>query len=663
MLRVSLRGLAARRLRSALTALAIVLGVALVAGTFVLTDSITGAFNTIFQTIYSNTAATVTGQNAIDSSATGGAGGNGSDVPPFSQTLLPRVQALPGVKQAVGDVSGSLQLIQNGKVIQSGGAPNLGFSIDPAKPQFSSLKLVSGSWPGPTGVVIDTNTASKKHLHPGDVIGVQGQGPALRLRISGLVKFGSASSLGGATLAGLQLPTAQRLLGRVGKLDEIRASAKSGVSPKQLVAQIRKILPAHTQVRTGAQQAQQDSSSINSFLSFLKTFLLVFAGVALFVGSFVIANSLSITIAQRTREFGTLRTLGASRRQVRRSILTESFVIGAVASVIGLGVGLGLAKLLFALFNAAGFTLAEHRHRAQAADGDRRDPVGVIVTMLASLRPAIRATRVEPIAAVREGATLPEGRFAKYRTTASIATVALGVVALIIGLFVAKGTGAVLGLMGVGAVLIFIGVALLSARFVPVLATWIGWPATKIAGDRRRARARQRRTQPAADRLDGVGTDDRPRAGDARLAAVSRDHLQLQGRGERDLHRRLRRHRPEQLLADPDLRRGGGGTYAGGDRGRQRPRRPGPGVRVKPAADRRQSAGRRGRKAQLDPRLAGGVRLARRPWRIRRQRLREQPSPVARLAARRHDARRRPASRSSSRGSSSRPAVARRSGR
>ena len=166
MLRVSLRGLAARRLRSALTALAIVLGVALVAGTFVLTDSITGAFNTIFQTIYSNTAATVTGQNAIDSSATGGAGGNGSDVPPFSQTLLPRVQALPGVKQAVGDVSGSLQLIQNGKVIQSGGAPNLGFSIDPAKPQFSSLKLVSGSWPGPTGVVIDTNTASKKTPAP-----------------------------------------------------------------------------------------------------------------------------------------------------------------------------------------------------------------------------------------------------------------------------------------------------------------------------------------------------------------------------------------------------------------------------------------------------------------------------------------------------------------
>ena len=481
MLRVALRGLATRRLRAALTAVAIVLGVALVAGTFVLTDSITGAFNSIFSTIYQGTDATVTGRNVIDNKATGGAGANG-DVPPFSQSLLPRVQALPGVKDAIGDVSGSLQLVKNGKAITSGGAPNLGFSVDPAKPQFSSLRLVSGSWPGPTGVVIDTTTASKKHLHAGDTIGVQGAGPVVPLRISGLVKFGSASSLGGATLAGLQLPTAQRLLGRVGKLDEIRTSAKPGVSPKQLVAQIRPILPRDTQVRTGAQQAQQDSSSITGFLNFLKTFLLVFAGVALFVGSFVIANSLSITIAQRTREFATLRTLGASRRQVRRSILIESLVIGTIASIIGLLVGLGLAQGLFALFNAAGLTLPNTGTVVQPRTIIVAILVGVLVTVLASLRPAIRATRVEPIAAVREGATIPEGRLAKYRTVMSAATALLGLVALLLGLFVASGTGGVLALMGIGAVLIFVGVAMLSARFVPTLARWLGWPATKIAG-------------------------------------------------------------------------------------------------------------------------------------------------------------------------------------
>ena len=481
MLRVALRGLATRRLRAALTAVAIVLGVALVAGTFVLTDSITGAFDSIFSTIYQGTDATVTGRNVIDTKATGGAGANG-DVPPFSQSLLARVQALSGVKDAIGDVSGSLQLVKDGKAITSGGAPNLGFSVDPAKPQFSSLRLVSGTWPGPTGVVIDTTTASKKHLHGGDTIGVQGVGPVVPLRISGLVKFGSASSLGGATLAGLQLATAQRLLGRVGKLDEIRASARPGVSPRQLVAQIRPVLPRDTQVRTGAQQAQQDSSSITGFLTFLRTFLLVFAGVALFVGSFVIANSLSITIAQRTREFATLRTLGASRRQVRRSILIESLVIGSIASVVGLVVGLGLAQGLFALFNAAGLTLPNTGTVVRPRTIIVAILVGVVVTVLASLRPAIRATRVEPIAAVREGATLPEGRLAKYRTVMSAATALLGLIALLLGLFVASGTGGVLALMGIGAVLIFVGVAMLSARFVPTLARWLGWPATKIAG-------------------------------------------------------------------------------------------------------------------------------------------------------------------------------------
>jgi putative ABC transport system permease protein len=480
-LRVALKGLATRRLRAALTAVAIVLGVALVAGTFVLTDSITGAFNSIFSTIYQGTDATVTGRNVIDSTANGGAGNNG-DVPPFSQSLLPRVRSLPGVKEAIGDVSGSLQLVVRGKAVTSGGAPNLGFSVDPAAPQFTSLKLVSGSWPGPSSVVIDTTTASKHNLHAGQVIGVQGVGPVLALKISGLVKFGSAAGLGGATLAGLQLPTAQRLLGRVGKLDEIRTSAKPGVSPKALVAQIAPILPRDAQVRTGAQQAQQDSSSITSFLSFLKTFLLVFAGVALFVGSFVIANSLSITIAQRTREFATLRTLGASRRQVLRSILVESFVIGAIASVIGLAVGLALAQGLFALFNAVGVTLPNTGTVVKPRTIIVAILVGVIVTVLASLRPAIRATRVEPIAAVREGATLPEGRLAKYRTLTSGATALLGVVALLLGLFVASGTGGVLILMGIGAVLIFVGVALLSARIVPRLAMWLGWPATKIAG-------------------------------------------------------------------------------------------------------------------------------------------------------------------------------------
>jgi putative ABC transport system permease protein len=481
-LRVALRGLAARRLRAVLTALAIVLGVALVAGTYVLTDSINGAFSSIFQTVYRGTDATITGRNAIDSSANPGVAGGGASTPAFSESLLARVERLPDVQEAIGGVSGTPQLIQNGKAISFGGAPNLGFSVDPSKPQFNSLKLVQGSWPGPSEVVVDSNTASKKHLRAGQEIGVQADGPVVRMRISGFVRLGSASSLGGATLAGFQLPTAQRLFGKLGRLDQIRVSARPGVSPQSLVAQIRTILPPHTQAKTGSQAASQDAASTTSFLSFLKTILLVFAGVSLFVGSFVIANSLSITIAQRTREFATLRTLGASRRQVLRSILIESLAVGVVASIVGLLVGLALAQGLFALFNAVGLTLPNSGTVVKPRTIIVAILVGIVVTVLASLRPALRATRVEPIAAVREGATLPEGRFAKYRTAGSATATVLGFAALLLGLFVVHGTGGVLALMGAGAVLVFIGVALLSARIVPTLATWLGWPATKIAG-------------------------------------------------------------------------------------------------------------------------------------------------------------------------------------
>ena len=503
MLRVALKGLATRRLRAALTALAIILGVALVAGTYVLTDSITGAFNSIFQTVYRDTDATITGRSAISSNASISSGGS---VPSFPQTVLARVEHLPGVHDAIGGVSGSPQLIHNGQAISFGGAPNLGFSVDPSKPQFSSLSLVSGHWPGPSQVVVDSNTASKKDLRPGQIIGVQANGPVRQMQISGLVRFGSANSLGGATLAGFQLATAQRLFNKVGKLDDIRVSARAGVSPKQLVAQLRPILPPATQVRTGAQQAAKDSSATTGFLSFLKTLLLVFAGVALFVGSFVIANSLSITIAQRTREFATLRTLGASRRQVLRAILAESLVIGIIASVIGLGVGLLLAQGLFALFNAAGLTLPNSGTVVKSRTVIVSILVGVVVTVLASLRPALRATRVEPIAAVREGAVLPEGGSPRSRTVRAAATTMLGLAAVLLGLFVASGTGAVLALMGAGAVLVFIGVSLLSARIVPVLAGWIGWPATKVAGAagrlaRENARRNPQRTASTASAL------------------------------------------------------------------------------------------------------------------------------------------------------------------
>jgi putative ABC transport system permease protein len=473
MIRFALKGLAGRKLRATLTALAIVLGVAMVSGTYVLTDSIETAFDSIFTDVRQGSNVVISGKSAFDLSE-----GSGSTAPTFDESLLRRVRELPEVEEAEGGVDGEAQLIgDDGKVIVYGGAPNLGFSIANGESRFNPLTLVEGEWPGPNEVVVDEATADKEDFALGDTVGVQAEGPAQRLRISGLVRFGSVSTIGGATLAGFDLPTAQELFDKRGKLDEIAVAAKPGVADAELAAAVREILPSNAQVLSAEDQAQEDAEETNEFIGFFRNFLLAFGGIALFVGSFVIANSLSITIAQRTREFATLRTIGASRRQVLTSIVIESLVVGVLASFVGLLLGLGLASGLFELFDAVGFTLPN----SGLVFANRTIVVcllvGVVVTLLASLRPAIRATRVPPIAAVREGATLPESRLARFRTVGSALLTGLGFASLLWGLFgPGLGVTGVLLWMGVGALLIFFGVALLSVRFIRPLATSVGPP-------------------------------------------------------------------------------------------------------------------------------------------------------------------------------------------
>jgi putative ABC transport system permease protein len=426
--RFALRGIQGRKLRTALTAIAIVLGVAMVCGTYVLTDSISQAFNAIFASTYQNTDAVVTGRRAF----TGSDNGNAVN-PSFDESLLPKVKALPDVAAALGGVQGDAHLIgENGKAIVFGGAPNIGFSVDPSQPQFNSLSLVEGSWPGPNELVVDQSTAGKKDLQVGQTIGVQSRGPVVKFRISGIARYGAVSSIGGATLAGFDLHTAQSLFDKVGQLDQIRIAAKSGVSTQQLVAEISKILPKDTQVKTGTAQATSDASDTTSFLSVLQKVLLGFGLVALFVGAFVIANSLSITIAQRTREFATLRTIGASRGQVLTSVIIEALVIGVLASFIGLVLGLGLAKGLFKLFDAAGLTLPNNGLTLETRTVVVSLALGILITLLASVYPALRATMVPPIAAVREGATLPSEPLDAIRGfVPAIAATAVGVVAFV----------------------------------------------------------------------------------------------------------------------------------------------------------------------------------------------------------------------------------------
>jgi putative ABC transport system permease protein len=479
MVRFALKGLLGRKLRTVLSALAIVLGVAMVAGTFMLTDSIDKAFTSIFTDVRQGSNAVISGKTAFDVSQ-----GQGSTAPTLSESLLPKVRGLEDVAAAEGSVDGEAQLIgKNGKAIVFGGAPNLGFSIANGDSRFNPLTLVEGAWPTSGQVVVDKSTADKKGLKLDQLIGVQAEGAAQKLRISGFVNFGSVATIGGATLAGFDLPTAQKLFRKQGRLDEIAVAAKPGVPDSQLVRELRANVPPTAQVKTAAQQAHDDAAETNAFITFLRGFLLAFGGIALFVGAFVIANSLSITIAQRTREFATARTIGASRRQILTSVLLEALVVGILASLVGLAVGVGLAKALFWLFDLVGFTLPNSGLILTRTAVALALASGILVTLVASVRPAFRATRVPPIAAVREGSTLPPSRFAWVRVPASILLTLLGFGALTWGLFgPGLSTTELLIWMGVGALMIFLGVALLAERLVRPLATWLGWPSARLGG-------------------------------------------------------------------------------------------------------------------------------------------------------------------------------------
>ncbi len=479
---VALKGLAGRKLRAALTGVAIVLGVAMISGTFVLTDTIKAAFSTVFTTVYAKTDAVITGKVAFGNSNTS------NNLPPsFSESLLPKVRNLPGVAQAEGGIGDIAHLVgRDGKVIASGGAPALAFSVHPHGDQrFNPLTLVSGTWPvGAHEVAIDEHTASNQHYTVGQTIGVVAHGPVTQYRIAGIVKIGGVSSLGGATMAIFDFPTAQRIFHKEGKLDSIDIAAKPGTSPEQLVKEIQPILPPTAEVKTAQGQAKQATKDTNSFLSIINDFLLAFGGVALFVGAFVIANTLSITIAQRTRELATLRTLGASRRQVLMSVLLEALVIGVFASITGLFLGLALAKGLNWVFvHVLGVDLPQAGTVFSTRTIVVALVVGILVTLVAALRPAIRATRVPPISAVREGAVLPTSRFARFSVTAAVLTIGGAVALMLVGLFVGGlSTTQRLLALGIGAAAVFLGVAMLAKTLVPPLARVLGWPATEIGG-------------------------------------------------------------------------------------------------------------------------------------------------------------------------------------
>jgi putative ABC transport system permease protein len=495
MRRVALKGLAFRKVRALLTALAVVLGVAMVSGTYVLTDSIQRAFDGIFTGSYKDTSAVISGKQVVDVSTTGKA-----TVP---ESLVQKVRGVKGVQQADGAIfdlqsEGNTVKLYNdkGEAAGNGQAPSFGFGFDGDAERFNPLKLVDGKWAsGASQVVIDQGTAKDQGWAIGDRIRAAAEGPAKQFTVSGIARLGDVQSLGGATLAVFDLATAQQLLDKEGQLDTIFLAADDGVTPRQLTANVAPVLPPTAQVRTGDQQASADSSGISEGVDFIRYFLLAFAAIALAVGSFVIYNTLTITLAQRVREFATLRTLGASRRQIMRSVLLEGFALGVLASVIGLLAGVALAKGLSAVFDALNLSMPQTGLVLATRTVIVSLVLGVGITMLATIIPARRAMAIPPIAAVREGATLPPGRLARHGWLRPV-TAGLAIVLLVCGAVGVLDTGTSLLVTALGCLFMFVAFWLVSSRLGVPIAAAVGRPSERIAGTAGRLALRNSQRNP-----------------------------------------------------------------------------------------------------------------------------------------------------------------------
>jgi putative ABC transport system permease protein len=472
LIKVALRGLAGRKLRAFLTGIAIVLGVAMISGTYVLTDTINSAFTTLFTESYAGTDAVVTGRG-LDISIDG----ESPPSPPVDASLLETVRGVEGVALATGtvlDERNTKILTREGEAVSSEGAPTFGFGIDtaPALAQFNPLNVLEGRWPAAADeVVIDVGTADDQGYEVGDTVEITTLQPKRPFALVGVAQYGSLDSLGNASFAVFTIPAAQELLERKGQYDAISAVADEGVTEDELVAAIERALPADAKVVSATVEAQDQVDEVNEFTAIFRYFLLAFAAIALFVGAFVIFNTFSITVAQRTREFATLRTIGASRRQVLGSVILESLVIGLLASLVGLALGVLLAEGIEGLFRALGVELPTADRVFATRTVIVALVVGVGITLVAGLFPAIRATRVPPIAAVREGATLPKSRFAPFVPWVA-GLVAVGAILLLARAMFTDELGTADRLLSIaaGVLLLFLGVAMLASHVVRPLA-------------------------------------------------------------------------------------------------------------------------------------------------------------------------------------------------
>jgi putative ABC transport system permease protein len=469
--RLALKSLWARKARALATTFAVVIGVAFVAGSYVLTDTIFAAFDEIFGESLKGTSVVISAENPVKQE-------NG-EIPTVSASLLPRVQNTPGVKLAAGAIFTPGGFFDSeGNKIGNKFAPKFISSELPGS--LESLTYIDGNRPrGPTEASIDKAAAEASDLKLGEQIKLIGQGSARSFKLVGFTRLGGAS-FGGASIAQVTLPVAQRLTHKVGRFDQISVAADKGVSATTLKQRIARLMPPGVKVETAKENADRGSEEIRENLSFLQIFLLVFAFIAILVGSFLIFNTFSITVAQRVSEFGMLRTLGASRRQILTDVVVEALAIGIVGAVIGIGGGFLIAMLLNGLLEAFEIDLPTTGLVMESRTIVVSLLIGIVVTVLASLVPAVRSTRVPPLAALRAVSPPTSRRRRLVGIVAALLLGAVGLAMILIGLFGSAGAGTKAGLIGAGAVVMVFAVSLFSPHLVPPLATVAGWPLERL---------------------------------------------------------------------------------------------------------------------------------------------------------------------------------------
>ena len=454
MLRATLRNVLSHKLRLLLSAVAVILGVSFVSGSLVFTDTIKRTFDDLFASVTADV--TVEPETAFDAGFTGAV-----STATLPASTLDAVREVPGVAAAVGDVSlEGVQVIgRDGKVLGTGGAPGIAVNWTD-EPQLTVLTIVDGAPPRAAGqIALDETTAESSGYGIGDDVRLLTPGEPLTAELVGVFRFGSASGLAGATLTAFDTASLQQLLPDPTAYTSVSLAAADGVEDAELAQRVRAALPDGLAVRTQEQQTENEAGAIESGLQFFNIVLLVFAGVSLFVGSFLILNTFSMLVAQRTRELALLRALGASRRQVTWSVLGEALVVGVVGGLVGMGAGVLIALGLKAAFKAIGLEIETGALVFQSRTAVWSMVIGVVVTLVSAYLPARRASRVAPVAAMRDDIAMPS-RSLRVRTIVGVLLTLLGLVAL--GASLSASGRAAASAVGLGVLLTILGVIVLA---------------------------------------------------------------------------------------------------------------------------------------------------------------------------------------------------------